>query len=39
MMASGAEVAVLLPETWAARVAQLSQDLSDPDLTPSNNVR
>lgn len=39
MMASGTEVVVLLPETWAARMAQLSQDLSAPDLTPSDSVR
>ena len=39
MMASGIEVFVLLPESWAAYMAQLSQDLSAPDLTPSYGVR
>lgn len=39
MMASGAEVVVLLPETWAAHMAQLSQDLSALDLTPSDSGR
>lgn len=39
MMASGTEVVVLLPESWAAYMAQLSQDLSAPDLTPSYGRR
>ena len=31
-MAAGNEVAALFPEIWAASVADLSQDLSDPGL-------
>ena len=37
-MAAGNEVAALFPEIWAASVADLSQDLSDPGLARSCSV-